>query len=74
MTDTELRQAGMQTLLNGLGDVQAERFIALLLREPFDYTEWQRTLWENQTVEEISHAAMAYRRAQQVEREIHVTR
>lgn len=65
MTDTELRKAGMQALLDTLGDVQAERFITLLLREPFDYTTWQRTLWQDQTVEEISHAAMAYRRAQQ---------
>lgn len=25
---------------------------------PFDYTKWQRTLWEDQGIEEISSAAM----------------
>lgn len=30
----------------------------LIQRKPFDYTEWQRTLWEDQSVEEISKAAM----------------
>jgi len=27
--------------------VEAERFIALMLREPFDYTEWQRGLYND---------------------------
>ena len=67
MTDTELRKAGMGILLKALGDIRTERFITLLLREPFDYTTWQRTLWQDQTVEEISQAAMQFRRSQQTE-------
>jgi hypothetical protein len=35
----------------------------LLLREPFDYTGWQRSLWSDKDVDEISLAAMALRRA-----------
>ncbi len=58
MTDTELRVKGVQILTESLGSVEAERFIALVLREPFDYTQWQRTLWEDQSIEEISRAAM----------------
>ncbi len=58
ITDTELRVRGVQVLTQLLGSVAAERFIALVQREPFDYTEWQRTLWEDQSVEEISRAAM----------------
>ncbi len=58
ITDTELRVRGVQVLTQSLGSVAAERFIALVQREPFDYTEWQRTLWEDQSVEEISRAAM----------------
>jgi hypothetical protein len=42
--------------------VQAERFIALIGREPFDYTQWHRTLWPEKGVEEISQAAMKARR------------
>lgn len=44
-TDTELRLSGINALIAALGEVQAERFISLILREPFDYTEWQRKLW-----------------------------
>lgn len=28
------------------------------IREPFDYTEWQKTLWEGMSVEQISQMAM----------------
>ena len=43
-----------------LGEVQAERFISLILREPFDYTVWQRKLWTNENIEDISGMAMDY--------------
>jgi len=32
------------------------------MREPFDYTQWQRKLWNDKSVEEISHMAMKPRR------------
>jgi len=64
ITDTELRIEGMNVLLNALGEVQAERFITLMIREPFDYTKWQRTLWKERSVKEISQAAMEYRTSQ----------
>jgi len=58
MTDTEVKIKGVQALTESLGRVGAERFIALIQREPFDYTKWQRTLWEGLSVEEISGNAM----------------
>ena len=61
MTDTEIRLKGMQVLINALGEVQAEKFITLILREPFNYTEWQRDLWNDKSVEEISRMAMQRR-------------
>jgi hypothetical protein len=61
ITDTELRVQGVNALIDALGEVMAEKFIALLNREPFDYTEWQRALWPEMTVEQISKAAMARR-------------
>jgi hypothetical protein len=33
---------GINCLLNHLGYVETEIFISNLLKEPFDYTEWQR--------------------------------
>lgn len=60
-TDTEIKRQGMETLIQSLGEVEAERFISLLLREPFDYTRWQRTLWASKTVDELSQRAMQSR-------------
>ena len=57
-TDTVLRNKGMRLLINNLGNVEAERFIMLINREPFDYTEWQNNLFIGMSVQELSKAAM----------------
>ena len=61
ITDTEIKVRGLQALADALGHVEAERFITLLIREPFDYTEWQKSLWLERSVEDISKAAMEFR-------------
>jgi len=63
ITDTEIKMIGIKALTDTLGEVNAEKFISLMMREPFDYTKWQRTLWEGRSVEDISSAAMALRRS-----------
>jgi len=60
-TDTEIRVHGLRTLVDALGIVEAEKFISLILREPFDYTKWQQTLWPDRNVAEISNNAMESR-------------
>ena len=40
--------------MKSLGEVDTERFIALIQREPFDYTEWQRNLWEGQSLKKLA--------------------
>lgn len=60
-TDTEIRTHGIRVLVDALGPVEAERFISLMLREPFDYAKWQRELWTDRSVESISEAAMKMR-------------
>jgi hypothetical protein len=45
-----------------LGDVEAERFITLIQREPFDYTKWRQDLDENLSITEISRKAMLLRK------------
>ena len=62
ITDEELKVKGLKVLTEVLGDVQAEKFIALIIRAPFDYTEWHRKLWIEKSVEEISDAAMELRK------------
>ncbi len=61
ITDTEVKVKGMESLIAALGEVHAEKFISLILREPFNYTEWQRDLWNDRSVEEISQMAMKQR-------------
>jgi len=64
-TDTLLRNEGMEILAKNLGLIEAERFVMLIQKEPFDYTEWQRNLFENMSVEEISTRAAEYRKNNQ---------
>ena len=61
ITDTEIKAKGFQVLAEYLGDVEAERFIALIQREPFDYTKWRQEMDEELSIEEISRRAMSLR-------------
>jgi len=61
MTDTVLKQFVMKHLIEYFGNVQTERFISLINKEPFDYTKWQENLFEDMTVEELSQKAMTNR-------------
>ncbi len=62
ITDTEIKIKGIRILAEHLGDVGVERFIALIQREPFDYTKWRQGLDEGLTIEEISQQAMELRK------------
>ena len=57
-TDTVVKTEGMKVLLDALGKVDAERFISLIIKEPFDYTKWQENLFEGMSINDISSAAM----------------
>lgn len=58
MTETKIQVKGMEVLTRELGLVEAERFIALMLREPFDYTEWRNeNVFPGLTVEQIHDLA-----------------
>lgn len=61
ITDTEIKIKGIKALAESLGDVEAERFISLIQREPFDYTEWRQDLDADLTIDEISKEAMDLR-------------
>ena len=52
-TDHIVRHEAMNILVATLGMVDAERFISMVKRDTFDYTEWQRQLWEGKSIEEI---------------------
>ena len=60
-TDTIIRNEGTKVLMEKLGLIEAERFIMLIQKEPFDYTQWQSNLFEDMSLEEISQKATDYR-------------
>ncbi len=62
ITDTEVKKRGLSALMDALGEVDAERFIMLLNRDPFDYTTWQQGAFQNNKIKEISAQAMQLRR------------
>ena len=57
MDDTEVRIAGIEILNKALGPVTAFRFLTLFHREPTDYVEISRRLYEGQTIDEIFEMA-----------------
>jgi hypothetical protein len=58
-TDSEIKRKGMEILVDRLGLVEAERFVALINHEGFDYTEWHRDLWKGKSLEDVSSLAMS---------------
>ena len=53
-TDTQIRSEGMTALIDKLGPAEATRFMTLVQREGFDYTNWRQELFEGKTVDEIA--------------------
>ena len=61
MTNTiEIMNKGMQCLTEHLGVLEAEEFIAAVIREKFDYTEWQREYFDAMKPGEIYREALRY--------------
>ena len=58
-TDSVVRIEAMDALIAALGEVDAERFISMVKRDTFDYTEWRRGQWNDMTVDELFDKAAA---------------
>lgn len=52
-TDNELSVKCMNVLMNSVGPVDAERFISLVTNAAFDYTDWQKNLFEGETLDTL---------------------
>lgn len=60
-TDAVIKQEGINALISQLGYVDAERFIVLITKEPFDYTKWrEQALDDGLNVRQLSQKAMQY--------------
>ena len=53
MDDAEIRAKGLDALYKALGPARAHKFLAMFHREPTDYVEISRRLYEGQSIEEI---------------------
>ncbi len=58
-SEAEIRMKGMQALIGALGLVDAERFMAALSRDRFNYTEWRRHGLLTLSLEELAVQASA---------------
>jgi len=54
---------GMDCLLEKLGVLETEIFISHILREPFDYTAWQKKYYADISVHELNQKAVEYAKA-----------
>jgi hypothetical protein len=55
--DAIIRYEGMKALRERLGLVEAEKFITLIRRDNFNYTEWQRDIWKGKSIDDIFNTA-----------------
>ena len=59
-TGNVIKVEAMKILIKHLGPVDTERFIALVNRGKFNYTEWQKDLWVDKTIEEIHQMGVEF--------------
>ncbi len=60
ISDNELTMRGMNLLKAEFGPVDAERFVYVMTRDGFDYTEWQKDLFKGETVRSLGEKIMAF--------------
>jgi len=59
--DIALIQNAINILNEKLGLVETEKFISLINRNKgFDYTEWQKDLFDDMSIDKLSEKAMEY--------------
>ena len=56
----EIMSRGMECLVKNLGDIEAQQFIAAIMREKFDYTKWQREHFDAVESHALNEAAATY--------------
>jgi hypothetical protein len=56
-TEAEIRMTGMQALIGALGLVEAERFLAAVSRDKFDYTLWRQSCLPSMSLQDLAQQA-----------------
>ena len=56
----EIIDMGFACLVEKLGIVDAERFVAMIKRDNFDYTIWRREYFDKMDLDQVSVEAVTY--------------
>ena len=59
----EIMDTGFACLVERLGVVDAERFVAMIKRENFNYTLWRREYFDRMDLKQVREEEMAYARS-----------
>ncbi len=59
-SDTYIKREGIKALKEKLGVVDMERFIMIINREKFNYTEWRKGYLEDLSLEELAYKAETF--------------
>jgi hypothetical protein len=59
-TETVLKVEAIDLLLKTFGVLETERFITSIKSSNFDYTEWQKELWKDKSIDEIHKMAVEF--------------
>jgi len=51
---------GINCLVERLGIIETEIFISQIIREPLDYTKWQKEHYADMSVSELNRKAVEY--------------
>lgn len=57
ISDIEVLNSGLEILVKGLGNIDAERFFVMVNKEKMDYTKWRENLCANDTLHNINENA-----------------
>jgi hypothetical protein len=60
MNETALKVEAIDLLIKNFGVLNTERFITSIKSNNFDYTEWQKNLWKDKTIDEIHTLAAEF--------------
>ena len=59
-TETIIKMEAIDLLLKTFGVIETERFIASIKNNNFDYTEWQKNLWVDKSIDELHQMAVDF--------------
>ena len=63
MNTNEVMNREMECLVEGLGLIEAEYFISVIINEQFDYTKWQRKYFDQISPDKLHSEAVSYAKA-----------